>query len=71
MPAQHVTHSGCDIQIDEDNQLTISGKPIELKWDHVKSQWSSRHLPYSNYDSILALAKAIAENSADFASDSE
>ena len=72
MPIKNVTHSGCDIQIDEDNkQLTISGKPIELIWDHVKGQWSSRHLPYSNYDTILALAKDIAEHSADFVSDSE
>ena len=71
MSTHESTHNGCEIKIDEHGELTINGKFIEASKDHANNEWSSSHLPYSSYSSILELAKTIADTSPDFATDRE
>ena len=54
------------ITIEEDDSLFIAGKVIDYTFDPVSNTWSSRYLPYSTYDSLLALARAIATDSIEF-----
>lgn len=60
-------YQGCEIEITSGAHLTINSKQIEYELDPSGKNWSSKYLPYSDYDSLSNLAKAIVSNTAEFA----
>lgn len=66
MASHKETYEGCVIEIEDDTKLTINGKDIDYEHDGTENKWLSRYLPYTEYDSLLDLAKAIARHAAEF-----
>ncbi|MGV8711910.1 MAG: hypothetical protein ACWA6R_05105 [Nitrosomonas sp.] len=65
--AQHTeTFAGCTITIKDNTGLTINGKEIDYQHDPIKDKYSSKYLPYTLYDSLLELARAIAKHTVEF-----
>ncbi len=60
------TYLSCQIEIKDNNQLRINKKNIEYDYDDSQRKWSSKYLPYSSYDSLLELSKAITKDSVEF-----
>jgi hypothetical protein len=54
------------IQIDEAGNLHVAGKEIHYEHDRVSNTWSARYLPYTRYDSLLELARAIIRDTSEF-----
>lgn len=50
----------------EDNNLFIDQKEIEYEHDPQRQKWSSRYLPYTQYDSLDDLAKALIVDTVEF-----
>ena len=71
MKAHKETYGGCQIEISEEEQLTINKKQIEYEYDDSSKKWSSRYLPYSLYGSLQELARAIARDTEEFAKTSK
>lgn len=63
------TFNGCLIEIDEDDTLRIDGKRIDPVFDAGRGKWSSRYLPYTEYDSLIDLGKAIVRDTEEFPAD--
>lgn len=61
------SYHGCEIEIKDESALTINGKQIDCYFDVVEKKWSSRYLPYTQYDSLNSLAKAIVRDTVEFA----
>lgn len=66
------TYRGCEIKIENetDLKLTINGKQIDYEHNSTVNRWSSRYLPYSDYDTLLNLARAIIRDTEEFSTDS-
>ena len=65
--AQHTEKfANCRIEIAEDDSLTIEGKEILYDYDAAAGKWSASYLPYTRYDSLLDLARAIAGDTVEF-----
>lgn len=62
---------GCDIEIKDDTNLSINGKEIECEHDGEKNKWSSKYLPYTQYDSLLEMARAIVQHTVEFSNAKE
>jgi len=62
------TFEGCAIEIKDDAMLSINGKEIDYEHDDTNNKWSSRYLPYTNYNSLLEMARAIARDTVEFSS---
>jgi hypothetical protein len=60
------TFEGCNIEIKDDINLSINGKEINYEYDQVKNKFSSKYLPYTQYDSLLEMARAIAKHTVEF-----
>ncbi len=60
------TFANCTIEIEDDDSLRIAGKEINYDYDPVSREWSASYLPYTKYDSLLALAQAIARDTVEF-----
>ncbi|MEA3410857.1 MAG: hypothetical protein U9R74_04885 [Pseudomonadota bacterium] len=65
------TFQGCLIEIDDDNTLHIDGKRIDPVYDNGRGKWSSRYLPYTEYDSLIDLGQAIVRDTEEFTGDSQ
>ncbi len=63
--------NGCEIEISDKAILTINNKPIEYEFDSPTNKWSTRYLPYSQYDDLQALAKAVVANTVEFSTATE
>lgn len=59
-------YENCRIQIEDGIRLFINQKEIEYEHDETNKKWSSRYLPYTQYDSLAALARAIVSDTAEF-----
>ena len=66
MSVQQQTYQGHDIKIEDDVKLIINEKEIDYLEDKEQGKWFSKHLPYTQYDSLEDLAKAIAVDTAEF-----
>ncbi len=66
MASINQSYEGSEIEIEDDTNLTIDGKHIECEHDSLSGKWSSKYLPYTHYDSLLDLARAIARDAAEF-----
>ena len=66
MDVKQQTYEGRDIKIQDDEKLLINDKEIEYVQDKAQGKWFSKYLPYTQYDSLEALAKAIAVDTAEF-----
>jgi len=62
---QH-TYQGYNIKIETNETLTINQKEIDYEHDKEQGIWFCKHLPYTQYNSLEALAKAIARDTAEF-----
>lgn len=71
MADYHETFAGCEIVITNDSELTINGKRIEYHYNGVSKTWYSKYLPYSDFDSLKELARAIARDSVEFSTSIE
>ncbi len=60
------TFDNCEIIIQDDDTLSINGKPIVYEKNMDTGKWLSRYLPYTEYDSLLGLAKAIVRDTVEF-----
>lgn len=60
------TFDHCEIIIQDDVALSINGKPISFEKNAETGKWLSRYLPYTEYDSLLDLAKAIVRDTVEF-----
>ncbi len=60
------TFADCVIEITDADKLTINGKEIDYDHDGTDDKWSTRYLPYTKYDSLLDMARAIARDTAEF-----
>lgn len=60
------TFEGCDIAIKDDSYLTINAKEIDYEHNPEVHKWSSRYLPYTQYDSLIDLAQAIVRDTSEF-----
>lgn len=63
--------AGCEIVITDDSALTINGKVIEYTYDDAMKAWLSKYLPYTDYPSLLDLARAISRDTVEFSTDIE
>ncbi|GJL76152.1 hypothetical protein [Nitrosomonas sp.] len=61
----------CEIEIKDDNKLLINSKEIDYEHDRDINKWSSRYLPYTRYDSLLEMARAIAQHTVEFSNTKE
>ena len=68
MGSKKETYENCEIRIEDDIQLFINQKAIDYVHDKDNKKWLSRYLPYTEYDSLIALAKAIVSDTAEFKS---
>ena len=68
MAKHQETFEGCSIEITDNDLLTINGKEIHYEHNAPKNEWFSRYLPYTNYNSLLEMARAIARNTVEFSS---
>ncbi len=66
MDVKQQTYKGHDIKIEDDVKLIINEKEIEYFEDKEQGKWFSKYLPYTQYDSLEDLAKAIAVDTAEF-----
>lgn len=66
MAAHIETFANRSIEIDDNDNLHIAGKEILYEHDAVNGTWSARYLPYTRYDSLLVLARAIIRDTAEF-----
>ncbi|MFV2059127.1 MAG: hypothetical protein ACC653_00505 [Gammaproteobacteria bacterium] len=66
MTTHKETYLKCDIEITDEQQLTINKKNIEYDYNDTNKKWSSKYLPYSEYDSLIDLSKAITKDSIEF-----
>lgn len=66
MSSRQEVYENCQIRIENDNRLFINQKAIEYKHDMDSMKWSSRYLPYTQYESLYDLAKAIVSDTAEF-----
>ncbi|HNO75497.1 hypothetical protein [Nitrosomonas mobilis] len=57
---------GRTIEIKDGVNLSINGKEIDCHHDRVKNKFYSKYLPYTQYDSLLELAREIAKHAAEF-----
>lgn len=57
---------GCNIEVKDDTDLSINGKEIVYEHDGAKNKFSSKYLPYTQYDSLLEMARAIARHTVEF-----
>lgn len=62
------TFEGCVIEIKDDDTVSINGKDIQYEHDGTGNKWFSKYLPYSTYDSLLEMARAIARDTVEFTS---
>ncbi|WP_293006246.1 hypothetical protein [Nitrosomonas sp.] len=60
------TFEDCEIEIKDDIHLFINGKLIDYQHDRAKNKFSSKYLPYTQYDSLLELARAIIQHTVEF-----
>ena len=60
------TFDNCEIIIQDDDTLSINGKHIVYEKNADTGKWLSRHLPYTEYNSLLDLAKAIVRDTVEF-----
>ncbi len=60
------TFDGCEIIIENDTKLTINGKHINYEYNLTKDKWLSRYLPYTEYESLFDLARAIVRDTVEF-----
>ena len=66
MAIHRETYEGADIEIKDDIDLSINGKQIDYEFDQVKNKFYSRYLPYTQYNSLLEMARAIAKHTVEF-----
>jgi len=66
MSTRNETYEGCDITIEDNSKLMINDKEIDYKVENDK--WFSKYLPYTVYDSLDEMAKAIIANTSEFES---
>lgn len=66
MNAHQETYRGCDIEISTMGQLTINTKHIDYAFDSNEMKWSTHYLPYTQYSSLLEMAKAVVRDTAEF-----
>lgn len=66
MPVITETHQNKTINIVDNKQLSIEGKPIPLIFDHDTGKWSCHLLPYTQYDDLVTLAKQVIDDSEEF-----
>lgn len=66
MAIHRETFEGCDIEIKDDINLSINGKEIDYEFDQVKNKFYSKYLPYTQYNSLLEMARAIAKHTVEF-----
>jgi hypothetical protein len=60
------TFKGRMIDISPDGNLTINAKQIDYEHDAYRNKWSTRYLPYTQFDSLVDLAKAVAGDTEEF-----
>ncbi len=65
MSSRQLTYKNHTIVI-ENGHLFIDQKEIEYELDHERQKWSSWYLPYTQYDSLGELAKAIIVDTDEF-----
>jgi len=68
MSTRNETYEGRDITIEDDKILMINDKEIDYEHELETDKWFSRYLPYTVYDSLDELAKAIISNTSEFES---
>lgn len=57
---------GREIDISADGHLTINAKQIDYEHDAHRNKWSTRYLPYSQFDSLADMARAVAGDTEEF-----
>ena len=66
MPEQSETHKGFKIVIDDDqDKLTIDDRQIDVS-KAESGRYITSYMPYTEYESIMDLAKQVIEKAADF-----
>ena len=72
MPEQKETHRGFEIVIDDTEvtpeSITIGDTTVEVTVGD-DGRYSTRYMPYSDYDSLMALAKHVIDKAPDFETD--
>ncbi|MCK5896643.1 MAG: hypothetical protein KAG20_07545 [Cocleimonas sp.] len=66
MHIKQQTYKGHDITIEDQERLIINSKVIDYREDKEQKKWFSKYLPYTEYDSLEALGKAIAVDTEEF-----
>lgn len=63
MPEQRETYKGKEVVANDDaTWLTIGGTQVEVSLDERSGRYQTRHLPYTDYESVLELAKQMIDN---------
>ncbi len=60
------TLEGCVIEITNEKTLTINGKEIDYEQDVTQNKWSTKYLPYTKFNSLLEMARAIVKDTVEF-----
>ncbi len=65
MATHSETFENCEIEVTDD-QIKINGKQMQPEFDPAAGKWSSQYLPYTRYDSLIELARAIVHDTEEF-----
>lgn len=65
MPQKKDIYKGFEIVTEDDSRLTIAGRRIDFE-KTVGGKYYTRILPYSEFDTLIELARHVVEDSADF-----
>ena len=60
------TFQGCLIEIEDNDTLRIDGKRIDPVYNESRGKWSTRYLPYTEYNSLVELGQAIVRDTEEF-----
>ena len=66
MSIKKETVAGCEIAIEDGKKLTINNKEIDYEHDPEQGKWASRYLPYSEFESLQEIARAIVNDTPEF-----
>jgi hypothetical protein len=71
MKAHKETYSGCHIELSKEGKLAIDKKAIDYMYDPSVDKYITKYLPYTQYGSVMDLARAIVAVSPDFTGKTE
>jgi hypothetical protein len=65
MPKDREEYEGKEIVVETDDgeaDLLIDGRRVEVSYHEEEDVYATEHFPYTNYESVMELARAVVNN---------